>query len=68
MRYLLVNANTSYNTLLGRLSIIRLGAIVLTPHLAMKFQSTSGDIVIVHVYLKVAQNFYVASLKVELTN
>jgi len=67
VRYLLVNANTSYNILLGRPSISRLKAIVSTPHLAMKFPSINGDIAIVHVDQKTAQGCYVASLKVEPT-
>jgi len=45
--YLMVNANTSYNILLGRSSINCLKAIVFTPHLAMKFPSAAGDIVTV---------------------
>ena len=54
VRYLLVNANTSYNILLGRPSINRLKAIVSTPHLAMKFPSVNGDIATVHVDQKTA--------------
>ena len=68
IRYLLVNANTSYNILLGRSSINYLRAIVSTPHLAMKFPYASGDIIIVHVDQKVARECYVASLKVKSTN
>jgi len=68
IKYLLVNANTSYNILLGRSSINCLKAIVSTPHLAMKFSSTTGDIVTVHVEQKVARECYVASLKVEPTD
>jgi len=67
IRYLLVNANTSYNILLGRPSINRLKAIVSTPHLAMKFPSVNGDIATVHVDQKIARECYVASLKVEST-
>ncbi|XP_068498673.1 uncharacterized protein [Phaseolus vulgaris] len=67
IRYLLVNVNTSYNILLGRPSINRLKAIVLTPHLAMKFPSVNGDIATVHVDQKTARECYVASLKVEPT-
>ena len=67
IRYLLVNANTSYNILLGRPSINRLKAIVSTPHLAMKFPSVNGDIATVHVDQKIARECYVASLKVEPT-
>jgi len=64
--YLLVNANTSYNILLGH-SINRLKAIVSTPHLAMKFPSVIGDIATVHVDQKTARECYVASIKVEPT-
>ena len=67
IRYLLVNANTSYNILLDRPSINRLKAIVSTPHLAMKFPSVNGDIATVHVDQKIARECYVASLKVEPT-
>jgi len=64
IRYLLVNLNTSNNILLDRSSINCLKAIVSTLHLAMKFPSTVGDIVTVHVYQKIARECYVASLKV----
>ena len=67
IRYLLVNANTSYNILLGRLSRNRLKGIVSTPHLAMKFPSINGDIATVYVDQKIARECYVASLKVEPT-
>jgi len=49
IRYLLIDTNTSYNVLLGRPSLNLLGAIVSTPHLAMKFPSSMGDIITVHV-------------------
>jgi len=41
IRYLVIDANISYNILLGRSSLNKLGAIVSTPHLAMKFPSLS---------------------------
>jgi len=49
VRYLVIDANTSYNILLGRPSIYKLRAIVSMPHLAMKFQSVLGYILTVHV-------------------
>ena len=49
IRYLVIKTNTSYNVLLGRSSFNKLGAIVSTPHLAMKFPSLSGDILNIHV-------------------
>jgi len=63
VRYLLVNAQTSYNILLGRPSINRLKAIISTPHLAMKFPSANDDIATIHVDQKTARECYVASLK-----
>jgi len=49
IRYLIVNANTLYNVLFGRPSLNALGAIISTPHLAMKFPSLTGDIITIHV-------------------
>ena len=51
----MIDTNTSYNILPGRLSINWLMAIVSTPHLAMKFSSASGDILTLHVDQKVAR-------------
>ncbi|XP_017420171.1 uncharacterized protein LOC108330176 [Vigna angularis] len=44
VRYLLVEANTSYNVLLGRPCLNAFGAIVSTPHLSMKYPSDRGTI------------------------
>ena len=63
IRYLVVEAHTSYNVLLGRPSLNAIGAIVSTPHLAMKFPSPSGDILTVHGDQKAARECYMASLK-----
>jgi len=65
IRYLLVNANTSYNILLGRSSINPLQVIVSTPHLAW---TVVGDIITAHVDKNTARACYVASLKVEATS
>ncbi|XP_020209186.1 uncharacterized protein LOC109794123 [Cajanus cajan] len=64
IRYIVVNANTSYNILLGRPSINTLGAIVSTPHLAMKFPGESQKIITIHADQKVARECYMESLKV----
>jgi len=64
----LVDANTSYNILLGRPFINRLRAIVSTPHLVMKFSSASRDILTVHVDQEVARECYAASLRMKPTN
>jgi len=62
IRYLVVDAHTSYNKLLGRPFLNSLGAIVSPPHLALKFPSASRDIIIVHGDQKVRE-CYMASLK-----
>ena len=67
IRYLVIDANTSYNILLGRSSLNKLGAIVSTPHLAMKFPSLSGNILTIHVDQKIARECYAESLQVEPT-
>jgi len=61
--YMVVEAHTSYNVLLGRPSINALGAIVSTPHLAMKFPSPQGDIITIHGDQRAARECYMASLK-----
>jgi len=63
IRYLIVDAHTSYNILLGRPSLNMLGAVVSTYHLAMKFQLTSGDIMIVHVDQPTTCRCYANSLR-----
>ena len=46
--FLVVDAPTSYNVLLGRPSLNTLGVVVSTPPLAMKFPSPSGDMLTIH--------------------
>jgi len=66
IRFLIVDAPTSYNVLLGRPSLNTLGAVVSTPHLAMKFPSPSGDILTVHCDERLAHEYYMASLHPQL--
>jgi len=63
VRYVVVDVNTSYNVLLGRLSLNKLGAIVSTPHLAMKFPSDRGSVMMVHADQRTTRECYVASLR-----
>jgi len=63
IRFLVVHAHTSYNVLLGRPSLNTLGAIVSTPHLAMKFPSSSEDIITIHGDQRLAHECYIASLR-----
>ena len=58
MRYLLVEANTSYNVLLGRPCLNAFGAIVSTPHLAMKFPADKGGICTVHADQQIVRECY----------
>ena len=62
-RFLIVDAPTSYNVLLGRPSLNTLGVVVSTPHLAMKFPSPSDDILAVHCDQRLAHECYMANLR-----
>jgi len=64
--FLVIDAPTSYNVLLGRPSLNTLGAVVSTPHLAMKFPSPSGDILTIHGDQRLAHECYMASLRPQL--
>jgi len=67
IKYLVIDANTSYNIFFKWSSLNKLGVIVSTPHLAMKFLSLSGDILIIHVDQKIAMECYAESMRVEPT-
>jgi len=62
IRFLIVDAPTSYNVLLGHPSLNTFGVVVSTPHLAMKFPSPSSDILTVHCDQRMARECYMASL------
>ena len=64
IRYLLVDANTSYFALIGRKTLNELRAILSTPHLAMKFLTLAREIVSVKVDQKQACYCYAEILKV----
>jgi len=66
IRFHIVDAPTSYNILLGRPSLNTLGAVVSTPHLAMKFPAPSGDILTIHCDQCLARECYMASLRPQL--
>ena len=66
IRFLVVDALTSYNVLLGQPSLNTLGAVVSTPHLAMKFPSPSGDILTIHGDQWLARECYMANLRPQL--
>ncbi|XP_027915089.1 uncharacterized protein LOC114174447 [Vigna unguiculata] len=66
IRFLIVDAPTSYNILLGRPSLNTLDVVVSTPHLAMKFPAPSDDILTTHYDQRLAREFYMASLRPQL--
>ena len=63
IRYLVVDANTSYFALIGRKTLNELEAIVSTPHLKMKIPTLIGEIVIIKVGQKQAQQCYAVNLE-----
>lgn len=65
VRYIVVEANTSYNVLIDRPCLNSLGAIVLTSHLAMKFPSDRGTICTIQADQKIARECYMEGLKFE---
>ena len=54
IRYLLVDADTSYFALIGKKTLNELGAIVSMPHLKMKFLTLTREIVTIKVDQKQA--------------
>ncbi|KAG4947765.1 hypothetical protein JHK87_043772 [Glycine soja] len=64
IRYLLVIVFTSYNILFGWPTFNELGDIISTPHLTMKFLSTSGKIITVRADQATTRECYAASLKI----
>ena len=62
IRYIVVNAPSSYNLLLGRPSLNKLGAVVSTVHMKMKFPA-EGRVVTMKVDQEVARKCYENSLR-----
>ena len=63
VRYVAVHVNKFYNALLGRPSLNKLGVIVSTLHLAMKFPADQGGVATVYADQRMVRECYVASLK-----
>ena len=63
IRYLVVNVVSTYNLLLGRPSLNRLGAVASTRHMKMKLPSLEGRVIIIKSDQKVARKCYENSLK-----
>jgi len=63
VRYIVVNASSSYNLLLRRPSLNKLGAVVSTRHMKMKLPSLDGGVIIIKPDQKKARKCYESSLK-----
>jgi len=63
VRYIVVNALFSYNLLLGRPSINKLGVVISTIHLKMKFLTDEGKVVTMRVNQETTQKCYEDRLK-----
>lgn len=63
IKYAKVHAHTNYNILLSHPSLNALGAIVSTPHLAMKLPLNIESIIIAHANQKTIRKYYMASLR-----
>lgn len=65
VRFLLVEADTSYNALLGRPCLNTFGAIVSTPHLVLKYPTDRGKVCTVRANQKMARECYATGLRVK---
>ena len=63
IRYLLVDTDTSYFSLIGKKTLNKLGAIVSMPHLKMKFSTLTKEIAIIKADQKQARQRYAESLR-----
>jgi len=63
IRYLVVNANSAYNILLGRPTLNRLRAVASTRHMKMKLPDLSGKVIVIKSDQEEAQKCYEYSLK-----
>ena len=63
IKYIVVNASSAYNLLLGRPSLNRLGAVASTTHMKMKLPSTEGKVITMKTDQKMARKCYESSLK-----
>jgi len=63
IRYLVVNAPSAYNILLGRPVINRLGVVASSRHMKMKLHSSEGGVIVIKFYQKATRKCYENSLK-----
>jgi len=63
IRYLVVNANSAYNILLGRPALNRLRAVASTRHMKMKLPDLSGRVIVIKSDQEEARKCYESSLR-----
>ena len=63
IRYLVVNANSAYNILLGRPALNRLNAVASTRHMKMKLPDLSGKVIVIKSDQEEARKCYENNLK-----
>jgi len=63
IRYLVVNANSAYNILLGRPALNRLNAVASTRHMKMKLPDLSGKVIVIKSDQEEARKCYENSMK-----
>ena len=63
IRYLVVNAPSAYNILLGRPALNRIGAVASTRHMKMKLPSLERTVITIKSYQKEAKKCYENTLK-----
>ena len=63
IRYLVVNPNSAYNILLGRLALNRLNTVSSTRHMKMKLPDLSGKVIVIKSDQEEARKCYENSLK-----
>jgi len=61
--YLVVNANSAYNILMGRPAVNRLRAVASTCHMKMKLSDLSGKVIVIKSNKEEARNCYENSMK-----
>ena len=65
IRYLVVNASSAYNILLGRPTLNRLNAVSSTRHMKMKLPDVSGKVIVIKSDQEEARKCYENSLKMK---
>ena len=63
IRYLVINAPSTYNILLGRATLNKIGAVASTMHMKMKLPSLEGTVITIKSDQKEAKKCYENSLK-----